>query len=448
MTSASLTRRAVLRTAALASTALAAPFVRGAHAAGRLSIGFWDHWVPGANEPLAKLCHEWADREKIDIQIDFITSNGDKNLITIVGEAQAKTGHDILQMPTWYAASQSDNLEPVDALVDDLIKAHGQPSQGARYFGFQNGHWIAVPTCIQSNALIPCARIDLFKEHVGLDLTRMYPNGGPPDKELADNWTWDFFLQAAEKCHKAGYPFGMPMSTCTDAIGWVGSVFASFGAQFVNAEGNVTLKSDETRQALDWFKRIAPFFPPSAYAWDNASNNKALISGQSALIMNPPSAWAVAVRDAPKVAEQLWTFHTPRGTHGRFDPSGFGFWGIWNFSRNIPAAKSLLTFLSTRSSVEKLVAGAEGYDIPPFERLTDFKTWEDEAPPKGTLYNYPPRGDVISTTSGYPAPARIGVQMSAQGTMPKMIAQCTQQGKTIEQAIDFAAEELEGFMRS
>ena len=29
----------------------------------------------------------------------------------------------------------------------------------------------------------------------------------------ADKWTWDFFSQAAEKCHKAGYPFGMPIST-------------------------------------------------------------------------------------------------------------------------------------------------------------------------------------------------------------------------------------------
>jgi hypothetical protein len=39
------TRRTVLRTAALGTTALAAPFVRGAHAAGKLSFGVWDHWV-------------------------------------------------------------------------------------------------------------------------------------------------------------------------------------------------------------------------------------------------------------------------------------------------------------------------------------------------------------------------------------------------------------------
>ena len=31
----------------------------------------------------------------------------------------------------------------------------------------------------------------------------MYPAGALPDRALADNWTWDFFLAAAEKCFKA-----------------------------------------------------------------------------------------------------------------------------------------------------------------------------------------------------------------------------------------------------
>ena len=95
-----MTRRTVLRTTALATTILARPFVRGARAAGRLSVGFWDHWVPGANEPLAKLCREWADREKVDLTLDFITTQGDKLNLTIAAEAQAKSGHDILQMGT------------------------------------------------------------------------------------------------------------------------------------------------------------------------------------------------------------------------------------------------------------------------------------------------------------------------------------------------------------
>ena len=48
-------RRTVLKTAALASAAvITAPYVRGAYAAGKLSLGCWDHWVPGANKALDK----------------------------------------------------------------------------------------------------------------------------------------------------------------------------------------------------------------------------------------------------------------------------------------------------------------------------------------------------------------------------------------------------------
>ena len=48
-------RRFVAGTAALSTAMVAAPFVRGAYAAGKLSIGFWDHWVPGANAVTEKL---------------------------------------------------------------------------------------------------------------------------------------------------------------------------------------------------------------------------------------------------------------------------------------------------------------------------------------------------------------------------------------------------------
>ena len=78
----------------------------------------------------------------------------------------------------------------------------------------------------------------------------------------------------------------------------------------------------------------------------------------------------------------------------------------------------------------------------------DFKVWEDVGPPKDTVYNYPPRGDVIPSTTGWPAPFKIGTQMYAQATMTKMIAMCTQQGKSIDQAMAFAESEIEGFMRT
>src|SRR5262245_11244257 len=54
-----LTRRRFIATAAASSAAIAIPYVRHARAAGKLAIGFWDHWVPGANNTLTALVNEW-----------------------------------------------------------------------------------------------------------------------------------------------------------------------------------------------------------------------------------------------------------------------------------------------------------------------------------------------------------------------------------------------------
>jgi len=445
-----MTRRRVLGTAAGAATVFAtAPFVHGAHAAGKLAVAFWDHWVPGANDVMAKLCNEWAGKEKVDLKIDFVTSQGDKLMVTAAAEAQARSGHDMITLPLWYAPAQTDSLENSDDVWAELTKRHGDTTASMTYVGKQNGHWIAPPAISNTLTLPSVGRIDIFKEAVGLDLTQMYPASGTGgNKELTDKWTWDFFLTAAEKCQKAGHPFGLALGQTGDTANWLGALFNAYGAQLVDKDGNTTVKSEPVKQVLDYMKRLVPFLPQDVFAWDDSSNNKALISGQAALIFNPPSAWAVAVRDAPKVAEQCWHFSSPKGPKGRFDPAQPSFWGIWKFSPNKAAAKSLALHLWQKESVEQLVAASHGYDIPCFGTLRQFKTWAEEGPPKGGIWNYPPRGEVIESVSGSPAPANIANQIYSQATMAKMVAQCTQSGKTIDQAIDWAASELEGFKRT
>jgi len=446
--SAKLSRRKFLQRSALATTAtLAFPYVRTAYAAGSLSMGFWDHWVPGANDTLTKLVKEWGAKEKVDVQIDYITSNGFKNILTIQAEGQAKSGHDFLAFPTWEPSAHADLLEPMDDVMKELVAANGAVDPVVEYLGKQNGHWLAIPASPGSQLKPPCSRIDLMKQFAGIDVVAMYPASAPPNKALADKWTWEAFSDAAQKCAKGGYPFGMPMGQTTDAVDWVGTVFHAYGAQLVDSEGKITVKSDETRQVLEWFKKIVPSLPDDVWAWDDAGNNKWLISGKGALIMNPPSAWAVAVRDAPKVAEQCWTHDAPAGPKGRFSPFLPYFWGIWNFSKNKSAAKNLLIHLSSRDSVGKLVAASHGYDLPAYAKLNDFKTWDEEGPPKGTISHYPNRDHQILAVSAAPAPPDIAVQIYNQALVTKMVYKMMKENQSIEQTIAYAEKELEGYAR-
>ena len=443
-----LTRRSLLRNTAIATGALALPFVHGAYAAGRLSAFFWDHPTPTVPPAMRKLCEEWAAKEKVDLQVDFVSTNGDKILLTLASEGQARSGHDIVTIPSWFVSGQVERLEPVDDLIAPLVAQNGKIDWTAEYLGKFDGHWAAVPVSTGSPTLPACARIDLLRRHAGLDITKMYPAGAPPDKELADSWTWENFLTVAQKCFAAGNPVGLPLGITPDSVDWVGATFASYGAHLVDKDGNITVNSEPVKTVLEWFKRLVPVLPPEVFAWDNASNNRYLISGKGSLILNPPSAWAVAVRDAPKIAEQLWTFPPPKGPKGRIEAGIPWYWGIWKFAQNKSAAKSLLMFLSQRSSVEALLNASRGYDVPLYESFHDFKIWEEEAPPKGTLYNYPPRGDVALSIAGAPAPPKMANQMYAQGTITKLIARCTQRCDSIDKAIAWAEQEIEGFRRA
>ena len=103
-----------------------------------------------------------------------------------------------------------------------------------------------------------------------------------------------------------------------------------------------------------------------------------LISVKSALIFNPPSAWAVAKRDAPTVAADCWTFPAPTGPKGRFLPTLSFFWGVYNFSQNKSAAKDLIVYLMQRDQVEERCIASEGYDIPPYAGLqTSFRPFDN-----------------------------------------------------------------------
>ena len=177
---------------------------------------------------------------------------------------------------------------------------------------------------------------------------------------------------------------------------WTGSARCSPPMARSSSMRRATSPSSPTRPgrcstgSRSWCRTCRPMSSPGT----TSSNNKALVSGKSALIMNPPSAWAVAKRDAPQVAQNLWTFGPPKGPKGRMMPFLPYYWTIWKFS---------LEQVGGEGPADLSVAGerrssgwsrqASGYDIPPYRKLDNFNIWSEVGPPEGTIYSYPPRYD-------------------------------------------------------
>jgi hypothetical protein len=446
-TSRTISRRGTVKLAA-AAAALPLVHIRTAGAAGKLNIGFWDHWVPGANDVMQKQVGAWADKNKVEVNADYITSSGGKLALTPAAETLAKTGHDVMTFFTWDVHNYADYLTPVDDVMQRLIASHGAVNEVCSYLAKVNGHWSAVPTSSGTQVKPPCARISWFNKH-GLDIQAMYP-ARDEKNALQDAWTWEAFLKYAELAAKDNMTFalGMGGGLNTDATDTHGAMFAAYGATLIDVEGKSQLNSDAMRQVLEYAQRLVKFYPADAVSYDDASNNRALISGKTALIFNPPSAWAVAKRDNLAVAADCWTFPAPAGPKGRFLPSLSFFWGTYDFSPNKTAGKELVEFLMQRDNVEARCIASDGYDLPPYAKLNDFKIWEEVGPPKGTVFNYPLRpasGQKPSLTASEAAP-EIAVQIYNRGVHNQMLARL-RDGQTIAQVIAWAKDELEGYTR-
>ncbi len=440
-------RRQALKIGA-AAVALPLLHIRTAGAAGKVAIGFWDHWVPGGNDLMQKQVNAWADQNKVEAHADFISSAGDKLMLTGAAEAQAKAGHDALAFYNWDVYNHTDALEPVDDVMARLIAKNGAVTATCEYLAKTNGHWAAVPTSSGTQTQPSCGRISWFKRN-GLDVQAMYPVK-PEHNALQDGWTWDAFLKYAELAAKDNLTFGLGMggSLNTDATDTHGALFRAFGATLVDAKGNIKLQTDEVHQALEYAQKLVKFYPADAVSYDDSSNNWALISGKSALIFNPPSAWAVAVRDNAPVGADCWTFSAPSGPKGRFVPSLGYFWGVYKFSQNKTAAKELIEYLMQPEQVEARCIATSGYDLPPFAGLLGFKVWETVQPPKGTVYNNPiqPWHKAQPSLTASEASPEIAVQIYNRAIHNQMMARLGQ-GQAIPQVIAWAHNELEGFIR-
>ena len=131
-----ITRRRFVASTAASAALIAAPYVRGAHAAGKLSIGFWDHWVPGANKATETLVERMGGEGE---------GRGQDRLHHLAGQqepadhrrrgAGASPATTSSRCRPGSRTSTPSNLEPVDDIMGELIKQNGAVNGTVEYLG-------------------------------------------------------------------------------------------------------------------------------------------------------------------------------------------------------------------------------------------------------------------------------------------------------------------------
>jgi len=114
---------------------------------------------------------------------------------------------------------------------------------------------------------------------------------------------------------------------------------------------------------------------PEVLSWDNASNNRFLLSGKGSWIHNPISPYCRRRREeaADRRRDQSpqqsgWSWRDPLGDR-------VNSLGIWKFSKNIALARDFIKFLFQKENYNAFIAAGSAFNQPPVKHFGEHPIW-------------------------------------------------------------------------
>jgi multiple sugar transport system substrate-binding protein len=137
-----------------------------------------------------------------------------------------------------------------------------------------------------------------------------------------------------------------------------------FGVKETDPSGqNILIDSKEMREALRFGKALYDEgMTPEVFSWDDASDNRFLASGVASWIHDAISAFISTRATNPKVFEQTFVVPEVAGPGGTWNVGEPNVWAIWKFSKNIPAAKEFIQYISDNQ--KEAMEASLGYNMP------------------------------------------------------------------------------------
>ncbi len=380
-------------TSAASSAAAKSAFPAGSKLAMKLRAAF----MPQGNEVLATLIKEWGKKNGVEVAVDIVSMN---DLQTIAATAvETGAGPDIIEINQGTAHLYAEKLVDASSVCNDLASRFGGYYAAAEEACKVNGKWMSVPRFFAPHAIN--YRTDLFKK-VGFET--------PPK-------TYDDLLAVGKALVDAKLPpIGFPVSHAVgDGNDWNYALLWSFGGSDVAKDGKtVAIDSAQTRAALAYMQKLFALMPKDVLAWDDSSNNTAMLAGAISATNNAATVYGAArnqntqfkTTDASgkEVSAALHTvvghFPYPTGPAGRITYGEFMSSAILGYSKNVDAAKALLTYLNEPTQMNPWVAPNLSFVFPPLKAFKD-----DPLMPWNTNPNLAPFKDYADTCHlpGYPS---------------------------------------------
>jgi multiple sugar transport system substrate-binding protein len=386
----------------------------------------WNNFVPETDVELRRQAEEYTKHAGVQVTVDFIAHL--QLPAKTAAEAQAQSGHDIIFFLRPQEVGLYDNqLIELTALVAEFKDTNGGYYPWIKDYLEFNGVWRAIPW-FTGGGFLGCYNETTFKKY-----------GVPvPD-------TWEDVKNAGKALKQHGHPAGVAISHCLDANSTFWYVLWCYGGQIIEEDGKtVAIKSDVTKQVLEFYKEIyMDAMEPDVLSWDDASNNRYLLSGKGAWVHNPISIYNVAKSKNMPIAHDINHHLTPSGPAGRFMAAEVQSLGIWKFSKQPEEAKKFIRYIFEPENFNRWIEAAAGYNTGPQRGYAQHPLWARD--PKITMV--PTQLD-FGRPYGWPArPGPAIGEIDHTFVLPDMVAKVVS-GVSIAEAMTWCEEQIAKIVKS
>jgi multiple sugar transport system substrate-binding protein len=392
-----------------------------------LKILQWSHFVPRYDEWFdKKFTKEWGDKHNTQVIVDHISSGEIR--ARAAAEVAAQKGHDLfmfLDPPPVYENQVIEHNE----IIEEIERKHGKMVDLAhkstynpktkRYYGVSD-NWVPDPVNY---------RKDLW-DAVGM---------------LPDTWE-DVRVGGAKIKQQSGNPVGIGLSQELDTSMAMRAIMYSFGSHEQNEEGQMTINSKETLEAVKFVRALyKETMTAEVFTWDVSSNNRFMLAGKGSLALNAISITRSAEKDVLEMSRKIQLAKSPAGPVRRMGLEHvMGVYVIWKFADNKEGAKQFLIDLV--GNFRTAFLESEFYNFPSFPKtVPDLAELIAKDPKADPADKYKILTDFLNnaTNVGYPGYSTAAIdEVFNTFIIPTMFARAARDELSPEDAIKAAEREM------
>ena len=417
------TRRQFLTTTAGATAGMASWLALGkapAFAQKReLTFLSWNHFVPASDDELRKQAEAFGKANNCTVRVDTMAHLQMPS--KVAAEAQSQSGHDM------YRTASADPFLYENLLVsmDDVVEKVGK--QGGGWYSFAaescqtKSGWKAIPWFWVS---FPGTYNMAHFKKAGFE--------HPPK-------TWDELLKQGRCSRSRATRSAFPSAIARTRIRRTGRWRGRRAPRCSRRTARLRASSPTRRlQVIEWYKELyKDAMEPEVLSWDDAGNNRFILSGKGSWIHNPVSPYNAALANKQPIADDINHHNSPGGPAGIHSACPNLSMGIWKFSKNQELAKEFIAYLFQKQNFDAWIVASNAFNHPPLKNLADHPIWARN--PKFAML---PKEAEYAHPRGWPAKPNEAVQrIDDNYIMTDMVAKAVN-GMPPKRAMDWAQEQI------